>query len=93
MGDNCRGNGNCGDKESDECCNHDHDHGAFAIDQLTMTNNILVNTLIDILIEKGVFKEEEFEAKLKEQGVEGYSDDKAEPEEEVEEAEPEKTPE
>ena len=44
---------------------HDHDHEeGFAISQLAMNNNILVNTLIDLLIEKGVITEDELEKKL-----------------------------
>ena len=56
----------------EDCCNHDHDE----IDEIVYNNDVLINTLISLLIEKKVISEKEFRDALDE-----VSEEEAESEE------------
>jgi len=69
----CKGEGH------DHCgCGHDHSHehgeDEMTTEELVDNNNVLLNTLIDVLIKKNVISEEELRNAIKELEEE-YSDD------------------
>ena len=52
----CGGHGHDG-----ECC---HNHNKITTEELTQSNNIVINALIDTLIEKGVITEDKLKEKI-----------------------------
>ena len=69
-----------------ECDCEDKENENLSMDEVVYNNNLLVNALVDLLIEKKIISEEEFEAKLDEMDSE---DEDAEDESSEEEAEEE----
>lgn len=74
----CGGHGHDG-----ECCKNEHGHGRITTEELTQSNNIVINALIDTLIEKGVITEDKLKEKIQlmVEAYEKHHEDNQSPEE------------